>query len=209
MQCALCGQDCGVTHSCAGIAPVVPAHEVGPSPALRFDPLHYFSEAFRILCWDDAAVRRASRDNNSILYGFVILLVSPAFILIPLTLQNVGLGYATPWDLIAWRWLQTVGFTLAWMVAQIGLSHLLAKMFFEAKGAFVAILRACMLGQLFRWLIIVPFVGGLLTGLGGIALLMLVFEEVDGVERMKAFGLAMAVGILFWIGTLWLIIPPR
>jgi hypothetical protein len=30
--------------------------------------------------------------------------------------------------------------------------------------------------------------GGALAGLGGIAVLMIVFEEVDEIERMKAFG---------------------
>jgi len=35
---------------------------------------------------------------------------------------------------------------------------------------------------------------GALVGLGGIAVLMIVFEEVDGIDRMKAFGLAATIG---------------
>jgi len=78
MQCSVCGQDYGLTHVCAGIAPEVPADERAPTPRLRFDPVYYFVEAGRILCWDDAAVRRAARDNNSLLYGFLILAIFPA-----------------------------------------------------------------------------------------------------------------------------------
>jgi hypothetical protein len=177
--------------------------ETAPPPSLRFAPLHYFGEAFKILRWDDAAVRRASRDNNSLLYGFLILAVAPALPLTLLTLRNAGLGYPTPWDLIFRRYVFAILFALIWIVLQIGLAHLLAKTFFEAKGTYVAIMRAYLLGQLFQWLAVVPYVGPQLAGLGGIAVLMLVFEEVDGVERMKAFGLSAAIGVTFWILSIW------
>jgi hypothetical protein len=85
------------------------------------------------------------------------------------------------------------------IVLQIGLSHVLAKVLFEAKGSYLGIIRAYMLGQMFRWLVIIPIVGGILVGVGGVAVLMMVFEEVDEIERMKAFGLAAAIGITFWI----------
>jgi hypothetical protein len=93
--------------------------------------------------------------------------------------------------------------SLVWIFLQIGLSHLLAKMLLEAKGSFVAVMRAYLLGQLNRWLIVVPIAGGLLTRIGGLAVLMLVFEEVDGIERMKAFGLAAGIGVVFWITQVW------
>jgi hypothetical protein len=49
----------------------------------------------------------------------------------------------------------------------------------------------------------VPILGGLIAGVGGIAVLMLVFEEVDGIVRMKAFGLATAIGVAFWVLSIW------
>ena len=76
MQCAVCGQEYGVTHTCAGIAPMTTPEETAPPPGLRFAPVHYFREAIKISCWDDAAVRRAARDNNSLLYGFLILAIT-------------------------------------------------------------------------------------------------------------------------------------
>jgi hypothetical protein len=203
MQCSVCGQDYGVTHTCAGIAPMSTPEEKTTPPGLRFAPLHYFLEAVKILCWDDAAVRRASRDNNSLLYGFLILAIAPALPLGLMTLQNVGLGYPIPWDLVIRRYALTLVFALTWIILQIGLAHVLAKILFEAKGTYTALMRAYLLGQLFQWLSVLPFIGGLLSGLGGIAVLMLVFEEIDGIERMKAFGLAAAIGVTFWILSIW------
>jgi hypothetical protein len=203
MQCAVCGQEYGVTHACAGIAPMTTPEEKAPPPGLRFAPLHYFGEAVKILCWDDGAVRRASRDNNSLLYGFLILAIAPALPLGFMTLRNAGLGYPIPWDLLVRRYAFTLLFALIWIILQIGLAHVLAKTLFEAKGTYIAIMRAYLLGQLFQWLVVVPYIGGQLSGLGGIAVLMLVFEEVDGIERMKAFGLAAAIGVTFWILSIW------
>ena len=44
----------------------------------------------------------------------------------------------------------------------------------------------------------------MLVGIGGVAALMMAFEEVDEIERMKTFGLAATIGILFWIASVWI-----
>jgi len=177
--------------------------DTAPPPGLHFAPLHYLGEAFKILCWDDEAVRRSSKDNNSLVYGFLILAVATALPFVLLVMRDLSLGYPTPRSLIVSRYAQALLYSLVWIVLQIGLSHFLAKTLFDAKGSFVEIMRAYLLGQMFRWLIVVPIAGGFLTGVGGIAVLMLVFEEVDGIERMKAFGLAASIGAIFWIGSIW------
>src|SRR5258708_37662492 len=100
MQCAVCGQDYGLTHTCTGIAPMTTPEEMAGPPRLRFAPVHDFGEAVKILCWDDAAVRRASNDNNSLLYGILILAIAPAFALVLLTVRDVKLGYSVPGGLI-------------------------------------------------------------------------------------------------------------
>src|SRR5260370_19485642 len=56
-----------------------------------------------------------------------------------------------------------------------------------------------------RWLIVIPIVGGMLVGIGGVAALMMAFEDVDEIERMKTFGLAATIGILFWIASVWIV----
>jgi hypothetical protein len=47
---------------------------------------------------------------------------------------------------------------------QIALSHILAKALFQAKGRYLEIKRAYMLGQMFRWLILIPIVGDCWSG---------------------------------------------
>jgi len=171
---------------------------------LALAPFYYLNEAAKILSWDDEAVRRASRDNNALLYGFLIVALAPALPFGPLVLRDMNLGYPVPWGLIASRYGILLLYTLGWIFLQVGLSHVLAKVLFDAKGSYVAIMRAYLLGQMYRWLIVVPVIGGMLTGIGGIAVLMLVFEEVDGIDRMKAFGLSASIGVIFWIASIWI-----
>lgn len=83
-----------------------------------------------------------------------------------------------------------------------GYRNLLAKLLFDAKGSYLQIMRAYVLGQLYRCLIIVPVGAGALINIAGIAVLMIVFEEVDEIERMKAFGLAAAIGIIMWVASI-------
>jgi hypothetical protein len=207
MQCSVCGQDYGLTHRCAGVAPLANTDELAPPPPLRFAPFHYFSEAFKILCWDDVAVRRASRDNNSLLYGFLIFALAAALPFAIFVFRALSAGYRVSPTVVLIRFAITAAVGLLWIVLQIGLSHVLAKTLFDAKGSYIAVMRAYLLGQLFQCFVIIPVVGPMAAGLGGIAVLMLVFEEVDGIERMKAFGLAATIGVTFWILFVWVINP--
>ena len=209
MQCAVCGQDYGLSHTCTGIAPLTAPDELAPPPGLRFAPFHYFGEAFKILCWDDAAVRRASRDNNSLIYGLFILAIACALPYGILVVRSLTAGFRISWPVVFERFAITLFFATLWIVLQIGLSHVLAKKLFAAKGAYIALMRAYLLGQLFQCFAVIPVIGGMITGLGGIAVLMLVFEEVDGIERMKAFGLAAAIGVTFWILSIWFLTSGR
>lgn len=65
-----------------------------------------------------------------------------------MTLRNVGLGYPVSWNLLLRGYAFTFLFGLVWIILQIGLAHLLAKVLFEAKGTYIAIMRAYLLGQL-------------------------------------------------------------
>ena len=60
-------------------------------------------------------------------------------------------------------------------------------------------------GGLWRRRVVLPYVGTLVVGLWSTAVLMRVFEEVDGIGKMKAFVLAFGVGVLFWIPTFLLL----
>jgi hypothetical protein len=46
----------------------------------------------------------------------------------------------------------------------------------------------------------IPAVGTLLAGIGWTAVLMMVFEEVDGIGRLQAFGISAGINICAFAG---------
>jgi len=126
-------------------------------------------------------------------------MVTPDNLAPPPGLRFAPVYYPAPWNLLGPRFIGTLVSSLACMFFQVGLAHALAKIIFDAKGSLTGLMRTYLLGQMYQWLVIVPFFGGTLVGIGGIAVLILVVEEVDGIERMKTFGLAAVIGVNFWI----------
>lgn len=196
MRCAVCGQEYGVTHACAGVAPA--AEEPAP-PRAEFAPLHYFLEALRIARWDDAAVRRTSQDSVALAYGIIlwaigVLLMFSASVLRLVQMDRpvnpIGVFFGFSFAL-------TVSGVLT--LAQLGICHWIVRWLFQGKGTFLALLRPLLLGQIVTWVYVVPVIGPMVGGLAAIAVLMIVFEEVEGIERMQAFGTAASVGVAFWI----------
>lgn len=93
------------------------------------------------------------------------------------------------------------------MLVLYGLCHILARWLFGAHGTYVRLLRPLLLGSIVTWLLFVPYVGVIVADFWSIAIMMLVFENVDGISRLKAFGLAFSVGLLFLFFTLSLAHP--
>jgi hypothetical protein len=56
-----------------------------------------------------------------------------------------------------------------------------------------------LLGSLVLCTDVIPYVGPLVAGIWMLAILMSVFEVVDGIERMKAFALAFGLGLIFFV----------
>jgi hypothetical protein len=82
---------------------------------------------------------------------------------------------------------------------QLGLCHLIAKWIFGATGKFVELMRPLLLGWFVNCLILIPVAGTLLAAIGWTAVLMIVFEEVDGIGRLQAFGISAGINICFYI----------
>lgn len=53
-------------------------------------------------------------------------------------------------------------------------------------------------------LILIPVAGMRLAAIGWTAVLMMVFEEVDGIERLQAFGISAGINIRFLALQFWL-----
>ena len=106
------------------------------------------------------------------------------------------------------------------MLAQYGTCHLLARCWFGARGTYVGVLRAWLLGSIVMWLPVISFSGMIIArplgaglvwtaviasivvviaGLWSVAVMMIVFENVDGITRLKAFGLSCVLGFFFQV----------
>jgi hypothetical protein len=201
MKCALCGQEYGLTHNCAGVTAAQTSQEEATPPPGGFAPLYYLRLAFNIARWDDVSVRRASRDSNAVFYGAFFWAITALVILIFTTLPQVLRN--TQVSALAMVIGLVVGVILGLVVMalitfiQLGLCHLVAKWFFGGTGTFIGIMRPLLLGWFVNALILIPVVGVWPAGIAWTAVLMLVFEEVDGIGRLQAFAISAGVNICF------------
>lgn len=200
MRCAVCGMDYGVSHNCSGIAPFQTPEETAPPPT-GFAPFYYLRLGFNIARWDDASIRRASRDSNALFYGVALWALSVLVIFLGTALP--ALSRRIPSSQAA----QVIGlifgsvFMLVYMgivvMIQLGLCHLIAKWLFGATGTFLAVMRPLLLAWFVNCLVLIPFLGMLAAGIAWTAVLMMVFEEVDGIERLQAFGISAGINFCF------------
>jgi len=202
MKCNVCGQEFDVAHNCPGVAAWMSPEESAPPPS-GFAPVYYARLAVSIVRWDDVAIRRASRDANAISYGLVIwcitALVILVFTVLPQTLKAIRAPM--PAKMIAAGFGLLVGLVIMACVTfvQLGLCHLIAKWVFSGTGTFAAILRPLLLGWFVNALVLIPVVGTLAAGIAWIAVLMLVFEEIEGIERLQAFLISAGINVCFLI----------
>jgi hypothetical protein len=193
MKCDLCGQEFVTTHACQGA--VRAASEPRNSSAKDFALFHYLGEAWRIVVWDDAAVRRAKDDPRALSYGIVIWLLANAISnLVPVYLWGKKPRTATPEeDLLS---LAVVLLCLVVLgLVQIGIVHLIAKYFCAGEGSFIQILRPLLLASFVFMLQALPLFGGLLTGIAWISVTVMVFYEVDGMPYLTAFLVSGVTGL--------------
>jgi hypothetical protein len=146
---------------------------------------------------DDGAVEAASRDPRALIFGGAFWIVGQLLYLIG-ALFTVG---ANPVKLNWLALLPNVGFLIVMgflaVLAQWGICHMLAGFWFEARGTYAGVLRPLLLGSVVLWFGVIPFIGSIIAGLWSIAVMMIVFEDVDGIGRLRAFLLSAVVGIFF------------
>ncbi|MGA8073661.1 MAG: hypothetical protein WB995_09285 [Candidatus Acidiferrales bacterium] len=203
MKCEFCGQEYGLAHNCPGVAPAPMTQEETAPPPGGFAPFYYLGLAVKIVRWDDVSIRRASRDSNAIFYGAFLWTISAFIILlfsaVPQILNDPKLsGPALVIGLI-------VGLALGLAVMaiitalQIGLCYLIAKWFFGGIGTYMGIVRPLLLGWWVNILVLIPVAGAAVAGIAWTAVLMLVFEEVDGIGRLQAFFISAGINVCFFV----------
>jgi hypothetical protein len=151
--------------------------------------LFYFREAIGIARFDDAPILGASRDPGALAWRLLIwaigsLLIYSRFLVAPI--RAASKGYTVHWALPMAAIVVAFVIDAITFVVQDGLTNVQARWWFGVGGTFEGIARAMLLGSIVTWLYPIPVMGTLGVGLWMIAILMRVFEEVDGIERLKA-----------------------
>jgi len=206
MVCNICGLEYGLSHNCPG--PLSTAGQDILSAGLLAPADgglgYYLGEALKIVRWDDIAIRRNAKDPRATLYAILFWLASILLILLATSFPALSraLAEANPAAMIIGT---VVGLTFGLLImglitfAQLGLCHLIAKWLFGATGKFTELIRPLLLGWFVNCLMLIPVAGMLLAGIGWTAVLMMVFEEVDGIGRLQAFGISVGINICFFI----------
>jgi hypothetical protein len=202
MQCQVCGMNYGVSHNCSGVAPILSAEEASLVPE-GIAPIYYLRLAFNIARWDDVAIRRASRDPDALLYGVVFSMISAAIIFLVTALPRMLTREGATAGTVFWGLLLGLVFVWVYMGAiallQFGLCHLIARWFLGATGTFFGIMRPLLLGWFVNCLLLIPVVGVLASAMAWTAVLMMVFEEVDGIGRLQAFLISAGINAIFLV----------
>jgi hypothetical protein len=202
MKCDVCGLEYGLSHNCPGPLPPVAQDLATAELRVPIDagPSYYLGQAVKIVRWDDGAIRRNAKDPRATVYGLLFWLASTLLILLVTTLPILSrvLPKVNP---VAQAIGIIVGLAFGLVIAgvifflQLGLCHLIAKWFFGATGRFVEVMRPLLLGCFVNCLSLIPVAGMLLAAIGWTAVLMMVFEEVDGIGRLQAFGISAGINI--------------
>jgi hypothetical protein len=201
MICNVCGQDFGLAHNCAGIAPAVMPEDVAPRPE-GFAPFYYLELAYKIARWDDVSIRRASRDPLAMVYGTLLWLISVAALYVSRVFR-----FLLVWNDLSRTTIHrilvglVVGVAISAIITitQIGLCHLIAKLFLRGIGTFAGVLRPLLLAWFVNLLVLIPLAGPLAAMIAWSAVLMLVFEEVDGIGRVQAFIISYGINFGFFV----------
>ncbi len=202
MKCDVCGLEYGLSHNCPG--PLSAAGQeilaAGLEAPTNGGLGYYLGEAFKIVRWDDIAIRRNAKDRRATLYGLLLWSVSALLVLLVASLPALNRALAGA-NLVATVIGAVVGITFGLLImavltfAQLGLCHLIAKWFFGAKGRLIEVMRPLLLGYFVNCAALIPVAGMLIAGIGWTAVLMMVFEEVDEIGRLQAFGISAGINI--------------
>lgn len=193
MVCAVCRMEYLTVHNCAGPATVSVAD--GTAPPSGFALFYYLREAWRIVTWDDAAIRRIAADPRSLPYGLLVWALTNLFVYAVTILEMSGrVRHFVIWRIVLGAVITLPIAALIGLV-HIGTCHLFAKWFFAGEGHFVNLVRPLLFATIVYVLVPIPILGMLLGGIAWTAVAMMVFQEVHGMEPLTAFLLSAGVGV--------------
>jgi len=198
MKCQVCGQEYGVAHQCAGVAPAPDVSDV-PAPPKGFALGHYLGEALRIATWNDDAIRRTMNDPDAILYGVIVYGVAVSMLLADPILRFIVAGRYEHAIIVASSLALALIGAAVLDFLKLGICHLLSKWFSGGSGKFTQLLGPLLLGSVVYSLCLIPIVGGFAAAIAWLAVFVMVFQEVHGLEHLTAFLYSASVGVVFFL----------
>lgn len=158
-------------------------------------PLRCLREAIRIARLDDHAIVRMSKDRTALLCGACVLAAGGllGYISELLFSRRTAENGPDTFDVILGAPFVVI-VTLLASAINIAVIHGLAKLVFGATGSYVSLVRVLWLGSIVTWLAIIPAIGGIVAGVWSLLILLVTFENVDGVERLQALMLVVVFG---------------
>jgi hypothetical protein len=215
MRCNVCGLEYGMAHNCPGAitGSALDILNAGMEAPTNGGIGYYLGEAFKIVRWDDVAIRRNAKDQRATMYAVVIWL---AAIFLFLCLSTWPYWFTTPVAANPSKLILVLATGVIFMfvvlaivtLVQLSLCHSIAKLLFGAKGRFIEVMRPLLLGWIVNLLGVIPVAGTLLAAIGWTAVLMMVFEEVDEIERLQAFGISAGINVVFTV-LMFMLVPAR
>jgi len=197
MKCEACGLDYQETHNCSAVPPT--EEQLIAAEGSGFG--HYLREAWRIVRWDDLAIRRVKDDPNALGYGLLIWTATNAISLLvilytrsrhPERISPVAVLFLVAISLL---YAATLG------LIQLGIVHLAAKFFCAGEGKFVQVLRPLLLASFVYILQVIPVAGILIAGLAWVCVMVMVFDEVHGMPQLTSFLVSAGAGVALRILT--------
>src|SRR5438094_9819303 len=82
---------------------------------------------------------------------------------------------------------------------QLGRCQLTATWCCDGSGSYLGVMRPLLLGWFVNCLVLIPTARTLATAITWTAVLMMVFEEVEGISRLQAFGISAGINVCFFI----------
>ena len=189
MRCSVCRRNYATVHECPGTLYMGDVSK----PDNGFLLGYYLGEALRIFKLDHMAIRRIEHDRRSIFFSipifYIILWISvlPGLIVEMARDSELDLLTLIVAAILALIYPVVCGIAL---LVQIGIGHGLARWFFGGQGSYVRLLRPYLFGSMLPAILgAVPIIGYYISGSGGLVIWMWIFEEVEGISRIQAFGI--------------------
>jgi hypothetical protein len=168
------------------------------SPARESTPRSRVRDAIGIARFDGDAIARIAGDSEALPYGVLVMVVGSllSVLLAAFGPSHVPGGERPSFPVLA---LVAVPITLAWSAFSVAVMHGAAKLLFGGTGRYLSLLRVIWLGSIVQWLILVPFIGAFVAGIWSLLILLVAFDEVEGIARLEALVLVGVMAALMFV----------